>query len=46
MNAVKLAGAAALFLVTAGVWPSPRYGWAVAIGICILAAVALHFAAP
>ena len=46
INALKLAGTAALILVTAGAWPNPRYGAAISIGVCILAAVALHFAAP
>jgi hypothetical protein len=46
INALKLAGAAALLLITAGAWPHPRYGAAIALGVCIMAAVALHFAAP
>jgi hypothetical protein len=36
---------AALLLITAGAWPHPRYGAAIALGVCIVA-VALHFAAP
>jgi hypothetical protein len=32
------------------IWPgpgfNPRYGWPIAIGICLMAAVTLHFAAP
>ena len=46
VNALKLAGAAALLLITAGAWPNARYGAAIALGVCIMAAVALHFAAP
>lgn len=46
MNALKLAASAELILISAGAWPNPRYGAAVAIGVCIMAAVALHFAAP
>jgi hypothetical protein len=46
MNAIKLVGAAALILITSGAWPNPRYGSVIALGICIMAAVALHFAAP
>lgn len=46
INALKLAGAAALLLITAGAWPNPRHGAAIALGVCILAAVVLHFAAP
>lgn len=46
MNALKLAGVAALVLITSGAWPNPRYGAAIALGVCIMAAVFLHFAAP
>jgi len=46
MNALKLAVSAGLVLVTAGAWPNPRYGAAVSIGLCIAAAVVLHFVAP
>jgi hypothetical protein len=46
MNALKLVSAAALILITAGAWPSPRYGSMIALGICIMAALALHFAVP
>ena len=45
-NALRLASGAALVLITGGVWPNPRYGIAIAVGVCIMAAVALHFAAP
>lgn len=34
----------ALFWVGPGF--NPRYGWPISIGICIMAAVTLHFAAP
>jgi hypothetical protein len=46
INALKLVGAAALILMTAGARPNPRYGSAIVLDICIMAAVALHFAAP
>lgn len=46
INALKLVGAAALVVISSGAWPNPRYGAAVALGVCIMAAVILHFAAP
>jgi hypothetical protein len=46
MNALKLAASAGLVFVTAGAWPNPRYGAAVSIGVCLAAAVVLHFVAP
>jgi hypothetical protein len=45
-NALKLAAVPALVIITAGAWPNPRYGAAIAIGLCVMAAVALHFVAP
>jgi hypothetical protein len=45
-NALTLVGLAALLLITTGVFPNRRYGAIIAVGICIAAAVALHFAAP
>jgi hypothetical protein len=45
MNSLKLVGAAALVLISSGAWPNPRYG-PIAIGLCIMAAVVLHFVAP
>ena len=44
-NALKLVGLAALLLISVGVWPNRRYGAAIAIGLCIIAAVVLHFVA-
>jgi hypothetical protein len=46
VNALKLAASAGLLLISAGAWPSPRYGGSIAIGVCVMAAVILHFAAP
>jgi len=45
-NGLKLAGVAALVMMSVGAWPNPRYGAVVSIRICIMAAVALHFVAP
>jgi hypothetical protein len=45
-NALKLAAAVALLLITAGAWPNRRYGAAIAVGLCVMAAVVLHFVAP
>jgi hypothetical protein len=45
-NALKLAGLAALILITSGTWPSLRYGAAIAVGVCLMAAAVLHFVAP
>jgi hypothetical protein len=45
-NALKLVAVAALILLTTGAWPNPRYGAMIALGICIMAALTLHFAAP
>jgi hypothetical protein len=46
VNALKLVALAGLLLISAGAWPNPRYGAAIAIGLCVLAAVVIHFAAP
>jgi hypothetical protein len=46
MNALKLIAVTGLVFVTAGAWPNPRYGAAISIGLCVAAAVALHFVAP
>ena len=46
MNALKLVAMAGLILISTGAWPNPRYGAAISIGACIIAAVALHFVAP
>jgi hypothetical protein len=46
LNGLKLVAAAGLFLVTSGAWPNPRYGAVIALGVCIMAAFVLHFAAP
>jgi asparagine N-glycosylation enzyme membrane subunit Stt3 len=46
INSLKLVGAAALVLISSGAWPNPRYGLPIAIGLCIVAAVILHFVAP
>jgi len=46
INTLKLAVAAALVLVSSGAWPNPRYGAAIALGVCVMAAVVLHFIAP
>jgi hypothetical protein len=46
LNALKLVVSGALILVTAGAWPNPRYGAIIAVGVCIMGAVVLHFAAP
>jgi hypothetical protein len=45
-NASKLVRPAVLFLTTGWPWAGPRYGAAIALGVIILAAVVLHFAAP
>lgn len=45
-NALKLVVSAGLLLISAGAWPGPRYGGAIAIGLCIMAAVALQIVAP
>jgi hypothetical protein len=45
-NALKLVGSAALLLITAGAWPNPRYGAVIALGVCVMAAIVLHFLAP
>ena len=45
-NALKLVVSGALLLMTSGAWPNARYGAAIAIGLCIVAAVTLHFVAP
>jgi hypothetical protein len=46
INSLKLVGAAALVLISSGAWPNPRYGLPIAIGLCIVVAVVLHFVAP
>jgi len=45
-GALKLLVSAGLVFVSVGAWPNPRYGAAISIGLCVMAAVALHFAAP
>jgi hypothetical protein len=45
-NALKLAGVAALIMASVGIWPNRRYGAVISIGVCVMGAVALHFAAP
>jgi hypothetical protein len=45
-NASKLVRPAVLLLTTGWPWAGPRYGTAIALGVIILAAVVLHFAAP
>ena len=45
-NALKFAGLVALVLATTGVWPNLRYGAAIAVGVCMIAAFILHFVAP
>jgi hypothetical protein len=45
-NALKLVASAGLLLISTGAWPNPRYGAAIAIGLCVLAAVVIHFTAP
>jgi hypothetical protein len=45
-NTLKLVGVATLILITAGSWPNRRYGPLIAFGVCVMAAVVLHFAAP
>jgi hypothetical protein len=45
-NALKLVVEAGLLTITGLVWPNARYGAAIGIGVCILAALALHFFAP
>jgi hypothetical protein len=44
--ALKLAASIGLVLITTGAWPNPRYGAAISIGVCVLAALTLHFFAP
>ncbi len=44
INAVKMVSVAALILLTAGA--NVRYGALIAVGICIVGAVALLFVAP
>jgi hypothetical protein len=46
INALKLVVLAGLLLISGGAWPNPRYGAAIAVGLCVLAAVVIHFAAP
>lgn len=45
-NALKFTIETVLLTMTGLAWPNPRYGAAIAIGICIMAAVALRFGAP
>jgi hypothetical protein len=42
-NFARIAVLAALTLLTLGVFPNKRAGAVIAIGICVVAAVALHF---
>jgi hypothetical protein len=46
LNVLKLALLAGLTIVTVGVFPDRRRGAVIAIGICVAAAVVLHFVAP
>jgi hypothetical protein len=46
VNALKLAASAGLVFVSVGAWPYPRFGAAISIGLCVMAAVTLHYAAP
>jgi hypothetical protein len=45
-NVLKLVVETGLLTITGLAWPNPRNGAAIAIGVCILAAIALHFFAP
>ena len=45
-NALKLVVETGLLTITGLAWPNSRYGAAIAIGVGILAAIALHFFAP
>lgn len=44
--ASKLVRPAVLLLTTGWPWAGPRYGAAIALGVIVIAAVALHFVAP
>jgi hypothetical protein len=46
MAVLKLAMLAALAVATFGVVPNRRIGGILAIGICVVGAAILHFAAP
>ena len=46
MPLLKLSAAAALIFLGLGTWPNRRYGTAIALGLCVTAAVVFHFAAP
>jgi hypothetical protein len=46
LNALKLAALAALMIAVSGLWPDWRKSAALAIGTCIIAALALHFVGP
>ena len=43
---IKIAALAAVGVLTLGVIPDRRKGAVIAIGICVLAAVVLHFVGP
>jgi hypothetical protein len=46
LNLFKLALLAGLAILTIGVIPDRRRGAAIAVAICVAAAVVLHFVAP
>ena len=46
MPLLKLCAVAALIFLSLGAWPNRRYGAAIALGLCVTAAIVLHFAAP
>jgi hypothetical protein len=46
LNLFKIALLAGLTILTVGVFPDRRRGAVIAIGICVAAAVVLHFVAP
>jgi hypothetical protein len=46
VNALKLAALAGIMLISGGLWSDFRKSAALAIGLCIVAALVLHFVAP
>jgi hypothetical protein len=46
VNALKLAALAGMVLIAGGLWSDFRKSAALAIGLCIVAALVLHFVAP
>jgi hypothetical protein len=46
LNFIKIALLAGLVVLTLGVIPNRRWGGIIAIGVCIVIASVLHFAAP